>query len=247
MFMSFDFGYPWWLTHGPVVPLAVALVVGAVAVWRRWRWLACAAGLVGVWAAVALVLGHAVLGLTRPMRLPAEFLADGGGRVLDVGAGSGRAALGVLLARPQTTVTALDIYTGYWGIDGNTPERFLANARTAGVAHRADVVTADMREMPFSDRTFDAVISSYAIDHLRQDGRARAVAEVARVLKPQGELLLAIVRVDWRTWFVSPVLAHHPSQEPGPWRALLDANGFDIEREGTEFFTLYFVARRRSH
>jgi SAM-dependent methyltransferase len=245
MFTTFDFGYPWWLTDGPAVPLGLALLVGALAVWRGWRRLALVAGVVGVWAAGALIVGHAVLGLNRPMTLPAEFLATGAGRVLDVGAGSGRAALGVLLARPQTTVTALDIYSGYWGIEENTPERFMANAQAAGVAQRADVVTADMREMPFPDGTFDAVISSYAIDHLRRDGRARAVAEVARVLKPRGELLLAVVRVDWRTWFVSPILAHHPSQEPGPWRALLDANGFDIEREGTEFLTLYFVARKR--
>jgi ubiquinone/menaquinone biosynthesis C-methylase UbiE len=38
--------------------------------------------------------------------------------------------------------------------------------------------------LPFGDSEFDAVVSSYAIDHLRRDERAKAIAEVARVLKP---------------------------------------------------------------
>ena len=44
------------------------------------------------------------------MALPTEqFLASGAGRVVDIGAGSGRAAIGLLLARPRTTVTGVDI------------------------------------------------------------------------------------------------------------------------------------------
>ena len=40
--------------------------------------------------------------------------------VLDAGAGSGRAGVGVLLARPKAIVTGLDVYSGYWGIEGFT-------------------------------------------------------------------------------------------------------------------------------
>lgn len=97
-------------------------------------------------------------------------------RILDAGAGSGRAAVGVLLARPRATVTGLDIYQGYWGIDDNTPERFMTNARLAGAVDRAEARTGDMRDMPFEDAAFDAVVSAYAIDHLRQDGRVKSVA-----------------------------------------------------------------------
>ena len=105
--------------------------------------------------------------LNSPMPLPTErFLRAGAGRVLDVGAGSGRAAVGVLIARPHVTATGVDIYSGYWGIDGNTPERFMANARIAGVADRASARVGDMRQLPFGDGEFDAVVSSYAIDHL---------------------------------------------------------------------------------
>jgi ubiquinone/menaquinone biosynthesis C-methylase UbiE len=183
--------------------------------------------------------------LNRPMALPTErFLTSGSGRVLDVGAGSGRAAIGVLLARSNTSAVGVDIYSGYWGIDENTPERFMKNARIAGVAERAAARVGDMRQLPFGDGEFDAVVSSYAIDHLRRSERPKAIAEVARVLKPGGQFLLLIVRVDWRTWFVAPVLAHHPSQNPEPWRVLLQEHGLMVEEEGTPFTTLYFLAKK---
>jgi SAM-dependent methyltransferase len=77
-----------------------------------------------------------------------------------------------------------------FGIDDNTPERFMTNARLAGVAGRAQARIGDMRDMPFENAAFDAAISSYAIDHLGQDGSVKAVAEVARVLKPRVAALL---------------------------------------------------------
>jgi SAM-dependent methyltransferase len=242
--LTYDFGYSWSLRYAMLAPLAVAGILAAIAMWRSWpRWVWLPLALVGIWAAVAVVIFNVMLG--RPMSLPTErFLTSGSGRVLDVGAGSGRAAIGVLLARPQTTAVGVDIYSGYWGIDDNTPERFMKNARIAGVAARASARAGDMRELPFGDAEFDAVVSSYAIDHLRRAERPKAIAEVARVLKPGGEFLLMVIQVDWRAWLVSPLLAHHPSQDPEPWRGWLRENGFNLEEEGTRMATLYFLAKK---
>ncbi len=244
-FFTFDFGYSWPLRYAMIVPLIVAAILAACAVWRSWpRWVFVSFALIAIWAAAAVVILNAML--NRPMQLPTEhFLTSGSGRVLDVGAGSGRAAIGVLLARPQTTAIGVDIYSGYWGIDENTPERFMRNARIAGVAGRAAARVGDMRQLPFRDGEFDAVVSSYAIDHLRRAERPKAIAEVARVLKPGGEFLLMVVQVDWKTWFVSPLLAHHPSQDPEPWRGWLREAGFSPEEEGTQFSTLYFLAHKQ--
>jgi SAM-dependent methyltransferase len=244
---TYEFGYSWYVAYGHLVPLALAGALGALAAWRGWpRWVAAIAGVVGVWAAAGLLITH-LFGINEPMELPTtRFLSSGSGRVLDAGAGSGRAAIGVLLARPNTTVTGLDIYRGYWGIDDNTPERFMANARAAGATGRAETRTGDMREMPFGDGEFDAVVSAYAIDHLGREGRARSMSEVARVLKPRGELLLLLVNPDWLTWIVSPhALAHHPTPDPTEWRMLLDRHGFGIEEEGTRLATRFFFARKR--
>jgi methylase of polypeptide subunit release factors len=55
--------------------------------------------------------------LNLPLELPTQqFLSRGAGRVLDGGAGSGRASLMVLLERPQAEVLAVDLYQGYFGI-----------------------------------------------------------------------------------------------------------------------------------
>ena len=243
---SYDFGYSWSVRYAMLLPFVLAGVLAGIAVWRSWpRWLIVPIVLLSVWALASVVVLNAML--NGPMTLPTErFLASGSGRILDVGAGSGRAAIGVLLARPQTTAVGVDIYSGYWGIDENTPERFMRNARIAGVAGRADARIGDMRKLPFADGEFDAVVSSYAIDHLRRAERPQAIAEVARVLKPGGEFLLMIIKVDWRTWLVSPLLAHHPSQNPEPWRELLQQHGFALEEEGIPFTTLYMLAKKRA-
>ena len=200
-------------------------------------------GLVALWAAAAVVILNAML--NRPMSLPTErFLTSGSGRVLDVGAGSG----GGHRRAPRQAAhhrDGVDIYSGYWGIDENTPERFMRNARIAGVAERADARVGDMRELPFGDGEFDAVVSSYAIDHLRRAERPKAIAEVARVLKPGGEFLLMIIHVDWRTWLVSPLLAP-PVAESGIVARTASGERVHVEEEGTPFTTLYFRRRSRA-
>ncbi len=171
----YDFGYPWSITWIHVIPLVLGLAAAALGVrlgWRRWVvGLSC---VIGIWGIVGLILTHTMMGgLNAPQRLPSDqFMASGRGRVLDVGAGSGRALIGLLLARPQATGTALDIYSGFFGITDNTPERMMRNARIAGVADRADTVTADATRMPLPDASYDAAISSYAIDHMGREGSA---------------------------------------------------------------------------
>jgi arsenite methyltransferase len=52
-----------------------------------------------------------------------------------------------------------------------------------------------MREIPFADATFDVVVSCAAIHNLYTAGdRARAIQEIARVLKPGGQALIADIR-----------------------------------------------------
>jgi SAM-dependent methyltransferase len=244
---EYDFGYSWFITWGFAIPLAIGIVVAALATWRRWRvWVTAVSAVIVVWSLSALLVANVVWGLNRPMTMPTDkFLQSGSGHVLDAGAGSGRAAVGVLLSRPLTTVTGLDLYDGYYGIDDNTPERFMMNARIAGAADRADARKGDVRDMPFADGSFDAVVSSYMIDHLRGDTRMQALQEVARVLRTHGEFLLLLVNTDWWTWLVSPPMAHHFRPDSARWRAQLEQVGFAVEEEGRQPVTLYFLARKK--
>ncbi len=244
---TYDFGYPWWLVNGHAIPLVLFGTLAGVAIWRRWRWwLAAFFAVVTVWSLVSLLFLQM---LRTPASLPSErFLASGRGRVLDVGAGSGRLAIGVLQARPDVRVTALDIYSGYFGINDNTPERLMANARAAGVAERIDWKVGDMRQMPIADAEYDAVVSSYAMDHVGSEGADLAVREAARVLKPGGEFLLMLVHTDWWIRFAS-LLPHHSMEHPvlnaARWRRRLEDSGFEVTEQGTRPATLYFVSRKQ--
>lgn len=245
---TYEFGYSWPVAWLPAIPLAIFGALAALSSWLGWRtWITIGSGLLAAWALAALIVLHGYVRINLPMELPTDrFLASGRGEVLDVGAGSGRFIIGMLLARPGVNATAVDLYDGYWGIEGNTPERLMRNARIAGVADRASARVGDARKLPLADETYDGVISSYAIDHLRRDEIPAALAEVKRVLKPGGEFLLALVNVDWWVILTSPPIAHHPRADPGRWRRLLEEAGFTIEEQGTKPGTLYFLVRKPS-
>lgn len=250
---SYDFGYNWGWTHGHLLPMAIFAVIAALSLWRRWpRWVAAIAGVGALWALGGFLIVQFVLLANTPVGLPTEaFLTSGPAKVVDLGAGSGRSTLMVLLARPQAHVTALDLYSGYFGIDDNTPERIRANARVAGAEDRLDVRVGDMRELPFADATFDAAVSVASIDHLNNDGVAMALAEAARVVRPGGEFLLVVINIDWWVKFAYPLPHGHGGyftreQHVERWRTALEAAGFEIAEQGTRPATLYFVSRRPS-
>jgi len=55
-----------------------------------------------------------------------------------------------------------------------------------------DVVQADILRLPFADRTFDFVLSDGVLHHT--PSTARALASVARVLRPRGEIMFYVYR-----------------------------------------------------
>jgi arsenite methyltransferase len=110
--------------------------------------------------------------------------------ILDVGCGRG--LLLNAAARRLTTGKAIGI--DLWQSSdqsGNNPEATLANARAEGVADFVEVKTGDMRELPFEDQTIDVVVSSLALHNIpTKEGRAQAIHEIVRVLKPNGQVAL---------------------------------------------------------
>src|SRR5262245_31821378 len=108
-----DFGYPWWLSYGH---LMIAAVAGAALFWgyrRKWsrrRMLVLTA--MTVWAGTVFLLIHFGLDVNSVATLPTEnFLGSGTGRVLDLGAGTGRSSIMVLGSRPNVTLVALDLFS----------------------------------------------------------------------------------------------------------------------------------------
>ncbi len=244
---EYDFGYawPWTLGH-----LLAAVAFGGLAAlsWRlAWRRIRLVCLVLTVWAVVGALIVHVVMRFNLPLELPTErFLPSGAGRVLDGGAGSGRSALMVLLARPQSTMVALDTFSVGYGIEGNTPERLLANAATAGAAARVEVKIGDMRQMPFADGSFDAAVSAYAIDHLNREGIERALGEMRRVLRPGGQFLLLVINPDAWIRVAFPFFVEHgyfgSARIPDVWRERLTAAGLNVVEQGTRPGTLYILS-----
>ena len=182
-----DFGYPWWLSYGHLVITAVALSFWLLGHHRRWsRVLMLLIGAVTLWSVAAFAVAR-FANVNGRLSLPTQkFLTSGTGRVLDMGAGTGRSSLMVLEARPQTTAVALDLFAGsyeeHFGPGRSGQERLLSNLRAAGLEHRAAIQAGDMRRLPFEPATFDGVVSTYAIDHLNREGINMSLREASRVL-----------------------------------------------------------------
>ena len=248
-FFRYDFDYSWPWTYGHLIAALVFASLASFAYWLNWTRTAVIAGVLAVWGLAGVYIMHTQLRFTRPVALPTErFLPSGSGRVLDAGAGSGRSTVMVLLSRPAAKVVALDRFTGYYGIDDNTPDRLRSNARVAGAEDRVEVKVGDMREMPFEDASFDGAVSVAAIDHLNREGVERALAEVARVLRPDGQFLLMVVHPDIWTKVAFPFLHGHgyfgAKTFPDRWRSQLVAAGLSVVEEGTEPATMYFLTQK---
>jgi SAM-dependent methyltransferase len=107
-----------------------------------------------------------------------------GGRILDMGCGTGTLSVWAKEAHPATEVV---------GVDGDAEILKIARkkAERAGVEVRFDRAMA--HDLPYPDASFQRVLSSLLFHHLDHDGKGHAVREVFRVLEPGGELLVA----DW--------------------------------------------------
>lgn len=116
---------------------------------------------------------------------------SGDEQVLDIGCGRGLMLVGA--AKRLTSGKAIGI--DLWQQNDqakNDAAATLENAAIEGVIERIDVKTADMRQIPFPDRAFDVVVSSWAVHNLDvASDRYKALDEIIRVLKPNGRVILA--------------------------------------------------------
>ncbi len=108
-----------------------------------------------------------------------ETLRQADQQILDVGCGTGVFASRVLDQFPGTHV---------WGLDLSDGMLRQGQPRCQVAAGRLHLVQGDSQRLPFADDTFDVVTCTHSFHHYPcQD---RVVAEMHRVLRPDGRLLI---------------------------------------------------------
>lgn len=220
--------------YGIDAPYVPVLLLGAAALgvvlaatsgqWLSWAPVIAAFGISGV-----MYLYTTLRGKFEVWQSLADDMALGGDeQVLDVGCGRGMVTTTIADRLSTGRVTGIDIWSSH-DQSGNAMDVTRRNADLEGVTDRVDLRTADMRELPFEDGTFDVVVTNAAIHNLKHaDDRAAALAEIWRVTRPGGRLVLADIHhtaqyaavlgqlgatdverrsAGWRGWFGNPFYA----------------------------------------
>jgi SAM-dependent methyltransferase len=107
------------------------------------------------------------------------------GTILELGAGEA----GLARAFPALNVMSTDLL-----IDG-----------IADLGERA--AACPITDLPFKSRSFDLAVALEVLEHLKADERTRAIAEIQRVLRPGGLLLISvptwpIPAFEWLYWAI---------------------------------------------
>lgn len=114
---------------------------------------------------------------------------------------------------------------------GESPSRektWMDQGKEGGGATR---VMADPYRLPFPDRSFDALVSQFALD--RMEDPEGALREWARVVKPGGKVFLLLENGDFRGWHSRPVPRPTKTFTPEGIRITLDRCGLSPLRVET--------------
>lgn len=105
-----------------------------------------------------------------------QLLADAEGATLEIGAGTG-----LNLEHYPEAVTRLVL------VEPDRHMRRRLGRRLETLGRTAEIVEASVEDLPFPDASFDTVVVTYVLCSVPD--QERALAEIARVLKPSGRFL----------------------------------------------------------
>ena len=170
---------------------------------------------------VAYGLGWELPPLLRLVSVPP------GSQCLEIGTGLGWGTVGLLRTQPALAVVTTD----YEAPILRRARDFIHEQQPDS---RVGYVQTDAKALPFAKERFDFVVSLYVLHHA--EGYRATLAEIARVLKPSGCLLMIDLM---RPRFMPQLPARFAPEgiltEP-QWRQHLRSSGFHIAQWRTRYF-----------
>jgi SAM-dependent methyltransferase len=150
--------------------------------------------------------------------LAQRFRAHAGARVLEIGAGIG--TITALLAPGREKIVALEVDDFYVR---RLKNRFRDSPNVE--PYLSDVALADWERL--KAQRFDSIVLSNVLEHIEDD--AGAVRRFAQVLEASGKLIVFVPALPALFGALDEAVGHYRRYTPQTLRAVLEANGFDVE------------------
>ncbi len=142
-----------------------------------------------------------------------------GGNLLEIGCG-----LGHLVGQLERDFRTWAIDINHWAL-----------RRAQDVARHTLLSHANAEELPFATASFDVVIIKHIVEHLPHP--ERAIAEIGRVTRPGGWLILSTPNLDsllrpWKgeRWIGYQDPTHISLKPPQEWLHMIRQAGFEVRR-----------------
>lgn len=157
-----------------------------------------------------------------------KFLRKGSSSVnlLDVGCGEGYYVRDAL----EEGIDAYGIDTSSYAVENALDE----------VKDR--ISFGSITEIPFGDEEFDVMTAFDVIEHIHPKDTLDAVAEIRRVLKPDGIIIITTPSSNFGDWVSD--LTHINVRPPKFWKLILEEHNFEVRLFYVPSFLKYYMKNR---